>query len=202
MFMIADDQPSRFDWEAAKERLREVEKSLASSDQLTSEQSARLLQRRAKRLAQVSESPIDTGGTLEVVCFQLGVERIAVAADCVMELVTVDSVTPIPQSAEQFIGITNLRGHVTAIIDLCVLMEIPRDDQPRHQALVLGRDEPEFGIAVDGVDHVRTLRLTELVPSPITAHRELIMGITSDGLLVLAGDQLIDSPSLYINETD
>lgn len=175
---------------------------MIADDLLNSEQSARLLQQRAEQLAKSAVQPIEFGDTLEVVCFQLGAERVAVAADHVLELLTIDAVTPIPQSPLHFIGITNLRGHVTAIIDLCVLLAIPREDRKRHQALVLGRDGPEFGIAVDGVEHVSTIRLSELAPPPPTTHRELFMGVTPEGLLVLSGDQLIESSLLTINEMD
>ena len=174
MFMIADDEASRFDWEAAKERLRVAEESLSRSDQLSPEQADQLLRKRAADLAHHSDDQVDANDILNVVRFSLGSEDIAMAADYVMELLVLDSVTPIPQSPAHFIGITNLRGQVTAIIDLCVLLEIPREQQVCHQALIVGRDQPQFGIAVDGIDHVTALRRSELVASAVTAHQDLI----------------------------
>ena len=124
------------------------------------------------------------------------------AADYVMELLVLDSVTPIPQSPSHFIGITNLRGHVTAIVDLCVLLEIPRDQQVCRQALIVGRDEPQFGIVVDGIEHVTALRRSALVASAVTAHQDLISGLTPDGLIVLDAQKLLDCLELYIDDLD
>ena len=175
---------------------------MIADDQLTSEQSAILLRERAAELAKVADDDQQTDGLLEVACFLLGDETVAVPTDCVIELLTLDSVTPIPQASKHFVGITNLRGTVTAIVDLCQLMGIPRDRSFRHQALVLGRDEPEFGILVDGVDHVVSLRPDDLVASAITNHPELVLGISPDGLLVFDGKQLLTCPMLMIDEVD
>jgi purine-binding chemotaxis protein CheW len=200
--MIAGDEASRFDWEAAKERLRAAEESISRSDQLSPAQANQLLRRRADELARADGEEVNSEDVLHVVRFRLGDENIAVAADCVLELLVLESVTPIPQAPPHFIGITNLRGHVTAIVDLCVLLEIPRENRVRRQALILGREETEFGIAVDGIDHVTTLHRSELVGSAMTAHQDLIKGLTADGLLVLDGQGLLDCPALYIDEID
>jgi len=172
------------------------------SDQKSPEQSAELLRQRAVQLARVSEKEVDTADLLQVVCFRLGSETVAIPADCVLELLTLDGVTSIPSSAEHFLGITNLRGHVTAIVDLCRLLDLPRENVARHQAIVVGKEEPEFGIAVDGIDQVKMIRRSELFATATATHRELVLGVTSDGLLVFDGEQLLTCESLYIDQTD
>ena len=200
--MIAEDESSRFDWDAAKERLRVAEESLSRSDQLSPEQAGQLLRQRAADLARHGGDQVNADDVLNVVRFDLGGQDIAMAAEYVMELLVLDSVTPIPQSPAHFVGITNLRGHVTAIVDLCVLLEIPREPQVCRQALIVGRDEPEFGIAVDGIEHVSALRRSELVASAVTAHQDLISGLTGDGLILIDAQKLIDCPDLYIDDLD
>ena len=200
--MIADEQPSQFDWAAAKKRLREAAQSLETADQLTGEESMRLLDRRAVDLARVDESAAESDDLLQVISFQLGDQKVAIPTDYVMELRVLEFVTHIQRAADHFVGITNLSGSVTAIIDLSVLLEIPCHDQPAGKALVVGREEPEFGIAVDRVDHVQTLKRSELISPPVSPHRELMLGMTAAGMLIFAGDQLVESTSLYINEID
>jgi chemotaxis signal transduction protein len=83
-----------------------------------------------------------------------------------------------------------------------VLLEIPREQQACHQALIVGRDEPQFGFVVDRIEHVAALRRSELVASAVTAHQELISGLNPDGLIVLDGEKLIDCPDLFIDDLD
>lgn len=56
-----------------------------------------------------------------MVVFQLGDERYAVQADCVIEIVPILSVTPAPQAPDYVSGLFNYKTHVTPVIDLCQL---------------------------------------------------------------------------------
>ena len=202
MTMVADDKPNRFDWSAAKGRLRRAAESLENAGQLSAEDSTRLLESRAAALSRGEETTEVGDDAMEVICFQLAEQTVAIETDCVKELRPIESITSIPDAPEHFVGITNLSGTITAIIDIASLLSISGNTHSANKALVLGWEEIEFGIAVDQVQNVRILKSTDLISPPPGIHSELIRGITAEGIIVLASEQLIESDSLYINETD
>ncbi|GAA5507123.1 chemotaxis protein CheW [Novipirellula caenicola] len=193
-----------FDWDAAKRRLEESSKTLLDSESLPSEQSAKILDERARLLARVPTPTLDNREALEVVRFRIGNEEFAIGSEFVLELTFPNAITPIPQLEPHFVGVTNLRGEVTTVIDLGKLLGISVDEEPKLQALVLGRDRPEFAIRVSGIDHVVALRHDELLePMGVAGgYRDLMLGCSRDGLLVLDGEALLECEELYVDQCE
>ncbi len=67
-------------------------------------------------------------------------------------------------------------------------------------AIVLGRDVAEFGLAVDSVGMIVTLREGDLLHSTLTggAETRLIQALTTDGLLLLDSEMLLQDPRLQL----
>ncbi|EMI22020.1 CheW-like protein domain protein [Rhodopirellula maiorica SM1] len=204
--MIAADKKltKTFDWDAAKRRLEESGKTLLDSESLPPEQTAKILDERARELARVPDQTLDNRETLEVVRFRIGNEEFAIGSEFVLELTFPNSITPIPQLDPHFVGVINLRGEVTTVIDLGKLLGISADDEQKPQALVLGRDRPEFAILVSGIEHVVALRRDDLrEPMGVTGgYRDLMLGCSKDGVLVLGGEALLGCEELYVDQSE
>ncbi|TWU34292.1 chemotaxis protein CheW [Novipirellula artificiosorum] len=204
--MIAKNADSNdpFDWNAAKLRLQEAQQKLDRAEDLSSIDSARVLEARARQLARVPEKVLDSTEVIEVVGFRLGDEMYAVETEFVLELTRPSEITPIPQSEAHFIGLINLRGEVTAIVDLRAFLGIPGKQASNSQILVLGIDRIEFGIAVDAIEHVRILQRADLVePAAVVGgHRELMIGCTHEGLMVFNGEAILSCEELYVDQSD
>ncbi|TWU20526.1 purine-binding chemotaxis protein [Novipirellula galeiformis] len=210
--MIAppNHNPPLFDWADAKQRLEKGRRSLLDAEQLTPEQSQQVLQERARQLACVPAQALDNRQVMEVVRFRLGREEFAIASEYVLELTYLSATTPIPQTPPHFVGVTNLRGEVTAIIDLGKLLKIPPDadhsnasEQPT-QVLVLGQERPEFAMVISGMEHLTILRRDELLdPVGVTgSHRDLMLGCTKDGVLVFSGEALLRCDELNVDQSE
>ncbi len=204
--MIAADNTDAkaFDWGEAKRRLEEARKSLLDTENLTPGQSEQILNERAQQLARVPKQTLDNSEVLEVVQFRLGGEMYAIGSEYVLELTFPNAITPIPHTEPHFVGVTNLRGEVTAVVDLGNLLGIPSEHEQRVQVLVLGRDRPEFAILVNGIEHVVSLRRDQLL-DPIGvagSYRDLMIGCTKEGLIVLGGDALLRCEDLYVDQSE
>lgn len=195
---------NRFDWESAKQRLVSLRKSLEDIENFSQERSEQILADRAIQLARVPQPSPSTSQVLEVVRFELGTEAYAVATEFVFELSRISKVTPIPQTEPHFVGVTNLRGHVTTIVDIGKFLGVAGNCGQHTQFLMLGREKPEMGIAVAGVGDVTLLRRDELLEpeNVVGIHRELTIGCTGDGRIVFDGRRLLECESLYVDQTD
>ena len=203
--IAADNKLTKvFDWDDAKRRLEEAGKTLLDTDSLTPEQSAQVLDERARQLARVPDQTLDNREVLEVVRFRIGSEEFAIGSEYVLELTRPNAITPIPQLEPHFVGVTNLRGEVTTVIDLGKLLGISADDEQKLQVLVLGRDRPEFAIRVSGIEHVVALRRDELLePMGVAGcYRDLMLGCSKEGLLVLNGEALLGCEDLYVDQSE
>ena len=89
---------------------------------------ARILRERAERLAR-EEPPAPEGALLDVVAFPLGGEPFAVGALHVGEVLPLRGVTPLPGTPPFVAGILNLRGTLVSLVDLRVLLHMPREEE-------------------------------------------------------------------------
>lgn len=66
-------------------------------------------------------------GSVQVVEFVIGDERFAIDLFDTREVITIPEVTPIPNAHPCITGMIDLRGVITTIIDLRVMMNITRE---------------------------------------------------------------------------
>jgi len=92
----------------------------------------------------------------QVLEFTLGADRYCVGLDDVEEIVTANSVTPLPNTAPAVAGVMDLRGSTTTIIDPSVVLDTP-DTQSLQQVIVFDGEE-RLGWLVDSVERVSGFR--------------------------------------------
>ncbi len=114
------------------------------------------------------------------------------------------SITPIPDTDDFFLGLTNLRGEITAIIDLGCFLGLSGQTQRDSQVLVLGTEKPECAILVDELEHVTTIRKQDIrEPSGgLGSVVDLLVGCTADAIMILDGDALLRCDRIYIDQND
>jgi purine-binding chemotaxis protein CheW len=186
------------DWAAIHERLA----NLTELGPPSAEQTKRILDERARRLAAVPvpSTPVDA---LDVLTFSLGRERYAIEARYVVEIARLVDIAVVPGSPSQLVGVTNLRGNILPVFDVGKLIGVTRPgltDQAR--LVVLGRDDPDFAIAVDLVGDFRLLAGAEVLATPESMRGPagpILRGVTTEALLVLDGAALLEDPRLFID---
>jgi purine-binding chemotaxis protein CheW len=118
--------------------------------------------------------------SLQVIEFTLGSETYCVSIDRVAELVHMEELTDIPNSARHVEGVMDLRGETVTIVDPKVVLGID-EDGPRQRVVVFDDgygDQGEYGWVVDEVDEV--LDVTDEMIDDTDDRGESVQGIIKD----------------------
>ncbi|MHC5543030.1 chemotaxis protein CheW, partial [Singulisphaera rosea] len=82
---------------------------------------------------------------------------------------------------------------------------VRQETTEQTRIIVLGEDHEEFGILADAAHEVVVLRHDDLFAPPGSLDgtaRHLLRGITTDALIVIDGDALLQDQRLVINQGD
>lgn len=151
-------------------------------------------------LANVTKIAGETVGQ-EFLIFTLGDEKYDVDILKVQEIRGYDQVTRIANTPSFIKGVTNLRGVIVPIVDLCIKFaqqEVDYDDNT--VVIVLNLGQRVVGIVVDGVSDVLSLTADQIRPAPefaVTLSTEYLTGLGSLGERMLI---LVDIEKLLSSE--
>jgi purine-binding chemotaxis protein CheW len=163
-----------------------------------------VLESRARALAQPLDSESKPGAQLEVIQFSLSGEHYAVAAEFVREAVPLKDFSPIPCTPAFVLGMMNLRGQILTLINIARLFDLPSENlSDLNRILVLRERDTEFGILADAILGAGTVRLDDLQPTVPTLggiRSELLLGVTSERLIVLDAQKLLSHEALVVKE--
>jgi chemotaxis signal transduction protein len=115
-------------------------------------------------------------------------ETYAMPVEFVLEVAELGELAPVPRSRPEMLGVWNLRGQILPVVDLALLLGIPRSAPPRR-LLVAEAGGRQAGFAIDNVSAVG-----ELADPAEEAESDLLVGAT------LAGGELIgviDVPRVF-----
>lgn len=173
------------------ERLAAVREASARDLLRTPAQATELLAARARALARPAATDDSSeADTLSSLAFRVGDERIAIPLATIVAIARLGSLVPLPRAVRPVYGVTAWRGRPLTVLAL----------QPGRPAigadtrlLVLGTGaRAVLAVVVDAVDEVHALSRAGLSPAGVGPRRAYSLGVTSDGLLVLDGEALLD----------
>jgi purine-binding chemotaxis protein CheW len=178
----------------------------APLEEVSPERAAAILRERARVLARPTAQTGATERMIEVATFRLGEERYAIEACYVLEVVRLVESTVVPGLPDFFLGVTNRRGEILAVVDLARFLGIEGGTaSDSSRVIVLGRGEAELGIVADEVNEITTLAESALhAPSTVLggSQRPYFRAVTGDALIVLDGAALLADERLYVDERD
>jgi len=127
--------------------------------------------------------------TVQLLEFELGSESYAVDIAHVAEIVDVNDLTVVPNSAPHVEGVMDLRGKTTTIIDPKAVFGI-HDDGARKRIVVFDRelttDGKSLGWIVDEVDQVVEVEPDDVESSPVDDADDAVRGVIKrDGDFVI-----------------
>lgn len=198
--MDARPQRPEIDWKALRQRLTRM----LLTESATPDRVRAILEERARAAARPLAAAPSAGSLLEVIRMRIGGEEYALPTACVREVLKRCDIAPLPGAPDYLAGVANLRGQIVAVFDLRRLLGLSVAVEPTR-IIVLGQDRIEFGILAESVDSV------ELVPGDIIKEapasiqgvaRELLRGVTADGVSLIDGAVLFDDPRFYIELAD
>lgn len=174
----------------------------------------RILEERARRLAQPPETPV-SGETVDLAVLVLGAERYGVDVRSVQEVLPLDDVTPLPGVPAFWAGLVNLRGHLYPLLDLRSFLGLPArptaakatsdgDARAAGKVVLVAAHGLEIGLLVDDVPQVRQVLCSEIGASLVEATgpaRSLTTGVTPDLLAALDIEALLADARLTVQAT-
>jgi purine-binding chemotaxis protein CheW len=104
------------------------------------------------------------GGPLRLVCFELRGQELAISIDDVRETVPVQPVTRVFLTPPCLGGVFSLRGEIVPVIDLGVLLGMPRTEVGVDSKIVV--IDHAAGVAGVIVDRLRDLRTIDALDPP------------------------------------
>ena len=200
-----DARRKAFDWESVKQRFNRLAEAAVRGEELSDEQAEAVMIERARSLARVPDPVPDSDEILELMIIYFEAERFAIETKFIHEVYRVGALTPVPGGPPFLAGVTNMRGAVLAVLDFRIFFGIPSERKSQSQIVVLGDQRPEYGILVDEVREVTTLRIDDVAEAPGSIHgasRDYLLGVTADAMLVLDGEKLLTDERLYMDERE
>lgn len=91
---------------------------------------------------------------MQVVIFKLNNEQFAVETAKVQSINDAMEITRVPKAPEHIKGLINLRGNVISLLDINLLLDVPKDEEKQNNIIILEMEDELVGITVDQVDEV------------------------------------------------
>lgn len=196
----APRRATEVDWVDVRRRLADA--AIRDLDALTAERAEAVLAQRARALAATAEPVVDRSAGIDVVVVWVADERYAVAAACVVRVVGGADIAPVPGAPPILLGVMNLHGEVLPVFDPRRLLGLTgQAPSETAKVVVLGSDGAELGLLVDAADQVMRLAGDQLHTAPDSLapeRRELLQGVTQDGVIVLDGPKLLADARLGV----
>ena len=103
--------------------------------------------------------------------FQLGREEFGIRVLQVREIMGVQDITAVPQTAAYVKGVINLRGKVIPVVDLRLKFGLPEVDYTQRTCIIVVQVQGDkgstlMGIVVDGVAEVLNLAAADIEDTP------------------------------------
>jgi len=128
------------------------------------------------------------------VVFRLAGSQYGIDASCVLRVLTLRELTPLPGAAAPLFGVTHWRGDVLTLLDVRPLLGAPTDGlTDLGRVLVLDGADRKFGIVADAVDDLAEIRQDRIRPLP---HEDgngesLLQGMTEDGIFIIDAERIL-----------
>jgi purine-binding chemotaxis protein CheW len=163
-----------------------------------------ILRARARALARPPESATAADASLELLEFRLARECYGLETRHVHEVYPLKDLTPLPCVPPFVLGIVNVRGRVTPVIDIKKFFDLPDKGLTDLHRIILVRGHGlELGLLADVIVGVRTVPVDSLqasLPTLTGIRAEYLRGVTAERLVVLDLDRILRDPQIVVHD--
>ena len=163
-----------------------------------------ILRTRARALARPRESAAVANASIELLEFRLAQECYALETRHVREVYPLKDLTPVPCTPSFVLGIVNVRGRITPVIDIKKFFDLPdRGLTDLHRIILVRGNDFELGLLADVIVGVRTIPLDSLqacLPTLTGIRADYLKGVTAERLVVLDLDRILTDPRIIVQE--
>ncbi|ACS79351.1 chemotaxis protein CheW [Maridesulfovibrio salexigens] len=176
-------------------------------DYFKRESDRELLRKRAEKLAlKISAETNEEeqkSGAREYVFFRMGSNAYGLETSVVKEVMIPEDIVSVPCTPDFHLGVMSVRGHLWAVVDLCVFLGTgDKLDSEKPGVVLLADEDMEFCIAVDEVLGVMPVADADIksLPDGENLLTGFSIGLTEDRRTILNGYALLREESFIINE--
>ncbi len=193
-----------FHWEDGRARLERTRRVLEAPGERSPEDVVRILRERAQALARPPEAMEMPGELMDLVVFIVGGERYGIETGQILEVISLQGLTPLPGAPPVFLGVVNSRGRILPVADLRRLFgSAGHGVGAGGRAVVVDGAGVAFGIYADAVAGIVRVSSAHLAPPPsaLRAGRQrLIRGVTEEMVAVVDVEAMARDPRIVVNE--
>lgn len=113
---------------------------------------------------------------MQVVVFKINNEQFAIETNRVQTINDSIQVTKVPMAPSYIKGLINLRGNVISLLDINLLLDIPKDESAEENIIIVEREDELIGISVDQVDEVIDVE-ESLLEKSTDSSKDYIQGV-------------------------
>src|ERR1019366_3735169 len=162
-----------------------------------------ILHARARALARPPHRAAAADASLELLEFRLAQESYALETRHVREVYPLRDLTPLPGTPPFVLGIVNVRGRITPVIDIKKFFDLPdKGLTDLHRVILVRGNDLELGLLADVIVGVRSIPMDSVQPSlpTLTGIRaDYLKGLTSERLVVLDLDRILADPKIIVH---
>ena len=144
------------------------------------------------------------------IVFALGDADCAFPSEAVQGVERVGDITPVPNTVSWVLGVVNLHGAITSVVDLRGFFGMtPQPTTPRTRLLVLTKRDMAIGMVVDGVTEMRTLDgdsapayAPGIVPTWATPYAIRALNLESRTIVLLDPERLLFAEKMHRYRAD
>ena len=163
-----------------------------------------ILKARARDLARETVDETGKQEFIEIIVFRLASEIYGLETVYVREVFPLKDFTPLPGTPPFVLGIVNVRGQILSVLDIKKFFNLPEKGLgDLNKMIIIHNDRMEFGILTDeivGIQNIESGRLQESLPALEGLKEEYLKGITSDRLIVLDAEKLLNDKKIIVHE--
>jgi purine-binding chemotaxis protein CheW len=143
---------------------------------------------------------------MQYVLIRLNEQDVGFAASQVIGVERVTEVTPVPNTVAWVLGVANLRGAITSVVDLRAFLGVaPAQWTPASRIVVAGSKEMFIGFLVDGITEFRVLRdeqvtrdgLSAAAPPWLAPYAVALAPLPERRVLILDVERILATDRLY-----
>lgn len=162
-----------------------------------SAQEREVLRKRAERLARpIEDQQVDDA--LDVLIVSVGSESYAIPTDFITGVYEDASCVPVPCVPPFVAGITNIRGHILAVLDLASFLNIvgnESEDSPAKTLVVISHSDLRVALAVTEAGVTQTVSAASFTPIPDStnlAQHGHLTGLLPGGTALLSVEAILN----------
>lgn len=180
------------------------EKQAGWNKNIVSEYHRKILHDRAVALSRIQiEEHNEHSDKVNVVSFYLSGEIYCLEADFVKEVLPLKELTVVPCTPAFILGVINIRGEIFTVLNLKKVFNLSeRGISEFNKVMIIQYKNISFGIVADsiiGTQHVLRSKINQAPYSTSGNRNEYISGVTTEGLIILNGADLIKSTELIVD---